>query len=105
MHTKRFSRAASYLTVALIWAPFISTVTRAQVKAEDYPPPKPAIPGQTNAPAPSKPSPALKVDTIVTGLRGAWSLALMPNGKMLVTERGGAIRVAEMNGFVSASIE
>jgi aldose sugar dehydrogenase len=110
MHAKlrirRFVRAvAQFSTVSALFIACISPAARAQVRAEDYPSPKPAFPEQTNAPAPSKPSPALKVDTVVSGLHSAWSLALLPNGKMLVTERTGGIRVAEMNGFVSASID
>ena len=105
MQTKRFVRAVARLTAVLALSALVSSAARAQVRAEDYPSPTPAFPQQTNAPAPSKASPALKVDTIVTGLRGPWSLAILPNGKMLVTERGGFIRVAEMNGFVSAPIE
>ena len=104
MRMNRFGAAQAIAVVALI-AAAVAAPARAQVRAEDYPAPKPAFPQQTNAPAPSKPSPAVKIDTIVTGLRGAWSLAILPNGKMLVTERGGFIRVAEMNGFVSAPIE
>jgi aldose sugar dehydrogenase len=82
----------------------IACSTSAQIKAEDYPAPTPAFPGQTNAPAPSKPSPALKVETIIPRFNGAWSLAFMPNGKMLVTERYGFIRVADMKGFYSAPV-
>jgi aldose sugar dehydrogenase len=96
--------AAHFIAAVALAASFAAPL-RAQAKAEDYPAPKPAFPEQTNAPAPSNPSPALKVTTIVSGLRGPWSLAILPNGKMLVSERGGSIRVAEMNGFVSASIE
>lgn len=105
MQTKRFVRAVAHLTAALALSALISSAARAQqAKAEDYPPPKPAFPGQTNAPAPAKLSPALKVDTIIPRFNGAWSLAFMPNGKMLVSERYGFIRVAEMNGFYSAPV-
>ena len=95
LHVQRFVRLAAPLAAVLALSiACISPSARAQVKAEDYPFPKPAFPEQTNAPAPSKPSPALKVDTIVSGLRSAWSLAILPNGKILVTERAGGIRVA-----------
>lgn len=105
MQAKRFVRAVAHLAAALALSALISSAARAQqAKAEDYPPPKPAFPGQTNAPAPAKLSPALKVDTIIPRFNGAWSLAFMPNGKMLVSERYGFIRVAEMNGFYSAPV-
>jgi glucose/arabinose dehydrogenase len=104
-HTGRFVRSIGQRIAALTFAiACISFVARAQVKAEDYPPPKPAFPAQTNAPAPSKPSPALKVDTIISRFNGPWSLALLPNGKILVAERYGFLRIAEMNGFYAAPI-
>ena len=105
LHTGRFLRSVGQRIAALGFAiACISSVARAQVKAEDYPPPKPAFPAQTNAPAPPKPSPALKVDTIISRFNGPWSLALLPNGKILVAERYGFLRIAEMNGFYSAPI-
>ncbi|HXO87695.1 MAG TPA: PQQ-dependent sugar dehydrogenase [Candidatus Acidoferrales bacterium] len=105
LHTGRFVRSFGQRIAALAFAiACISLVARAQVKAEDYPPPKPAFPAQTNAPAPSKPSPALKVDTIISRFNGPWSLALLPNGKILVAERYGFLRIAEMNGFYAAPI-
>jgi len=97
-------KAAAHLTAVMALAALISSAARAQAKAEDYPPPKPAFAGQTNAPAPANPSPALKVETIITRFNGPWSLAIMPNGKMLVTERYGFIRVASLDGFYSAPI-
>jgi aldose sugar dehydrogenase len=105
LHAKRFVRASAPLVaLAVLSVACISSPARAQVRAEDYPPPKPAFPGQTNAPAPSKPSPPLKVDVVIPRFSGPWSLAFMPNGKMLVAERFGFIRVAETNGFYSAPV-
>lgn len=105
MQMKRFVQSAGYLAAMIALAASVSAPVRAQMaKAEDYPPPKPAFPGQTNAPAPAKPSPALKVDTIIPRFMSPWSLAFMPNGKMLVAERYGFIRVAQMDGFYSAPV-
>lgn len=36
---------------------------------------------------------ALKMDTVVTGLKTPWATAILPNGDMLVTERGGTLRL------------
>ncbi|HXO43862.1 MAG TPA: PQQ-dependent sugar dehydrogenase [Candidatus Cybelea sp.] len=78
---------------------------RAQApKASDFPAPKPAFPGQTNAPAPQKASPPLTVDTIVGRLSSPWAMAFLPDGKMLITERNGAMRIARMDGVYSAPI-
>jgi len=105
MQMKRVRLAAGHLAAVIALAAAISSPLRAQqAKAEDYPPPKPAFPGQTNAPPPAKKSPAFNVDTIIPRFMAPWSLAFMPNGKMLVSERYGFIRVASMNGFYSAPI-
>src|SRR5262247_579888 len=47
---------------------------------------KPAFAGQTNAPAPSKPSAPFAVQTITNRLSGPWSIAFLPDGNFLVTE-------------------
>jgi aldose sugar dehydrogenase len=68
------------------------------------PEPKPAFSGQTDAPAPAKPSPALDVQTVATGLTGAWSLAFLPDGKFLITQSTGLMRVVRPDGVVSAPL-
>jgi aldose sugar dehydrogenase len=75
-----------------------------QVKATDFPPPKPAFAGQTNAPAPAQKSPALKVETVVQGLNRPWTFAFLPDGKILITERYGTMRIATKDGVFSAPI-
>lgn len=62
------------------------------------PNPAPAFAGQTKAPAPAKPSPPFNVDTIATGLTGAWAVAFLPDGKYLVTQNGGTMRVVRNDG-------
>ena len=72
-------------------------------KAEDYPAPKPAFSGQTGAPPPKKAS-LFSVETVVQRLSSPWSLAFLPDGKMLITERNGTMRIATMDGVYSAPI-
>jgi aldose sugar dehydrogenase len=60
--------------------------------------PAPATPGQTKAPAPSTPSPPLNVETIASGLTGAWAVAFLPDGNFLVTQSAGTMRVVRPDG-------
>lgn len=43
----------------------------------------------------------LKVTTVATGLSHPWSLAFLPDGRMLVTERAGRLRTVAKNGTLS----
>ena len=72
--------------------------------AAQSPEPTPAFPGQTDAPAPARPSPPFNVETIATGLTGAWAVAFLPDGNFLITQNGGTMRIVKPNGFVSAPI-
>lgn len=63
---------------------------------------QPAFAGQTDAPE-KKSNVAFDVVTVVDGLQNPWSLAFLPSGKMLVTERPGRLRVLS-NGKLSAPV-
>lgn len=64
----------------------------------------PAFVGQTRAPLALK-SPRFVVSDFVTGLNRPWAMAHMPNGKMIVTEVPGRMRIITAEGMVSAPIE
>jgi aldose sugar dehydrogenase len=66
--------------------------------------PKPAFPGQTEAPRPAKPSGPLEIQTITNRLSAPWSLAFLPDGNFLVTEGAGSMRIVRPDGVVSAPI-
>jgi aldose sugar dehydrogenase len=92
------------LTLALLFASALAPVVQAAPKATDYPAPKPAFAGQTHAPAPKAPS-NVRVEVLVEGsLNNPWSLAFLPDGKLLVTEVFGAMRTIDKHGVVSAPI-
>ncbi len=64
-----------------------------------------AIPGQTRAPAPAK-SVAVFVKAAASGvLENPWSLQFLPDGRMLVTERPGRMRIIDTSGLISGAVD
>jgi aldose sugar dehydrogenase len=57
----------------------------------------------TKAPAPATRI-AVKVETVAKGLVHPWGLQVLPDGRMLVTERPGRLRIVAANGTVSTPI-
>lgn len=66
--------------------------------------PSPAFPLQTRAPAPQQQS-KYAVQVVAGGLEHPWSMAFLPDGDMLVTERVGRLRRVQRDGQLSAPIE
>ena len=64
----------------------------------------PAFPGQTRAPLVSA-NVAFDVQTVATGLDHPWAMAWLPDGRMLVTERAGRLRIVATDGTLSAPVE
>lgn len=67
--------------------------------------PKPAFQGQMQAPAPAKPSAPVTVETIASGLTGAWAVAFLPDGNFLVTQNAGTMRIVRRDGVVLGPVE
>lgn len=64
----------------------------------------PAFTGQTRAPERLS-NVRLNIETVATGLIHPWAIALMPDGRMLVTERPGRLRVVSRDGTISPPVE
>ncbi len=64
---------------------------------------KPAFDGQTRAPAIRSRTP-IETSVVARGLNHPWALAFLPMGRMLVTEKPGAMRVISATGEVGAPI-
>lgn len=63
----------------------------------------PAMPGQTDA-TEKKLGVAFDVVTVAEGLQNAWGLAFLPDGRMLVTERPGRLRIVSADGKMSEPV-
>ena len=64
---------------------------------------KPAFAGQTRAPA-VRTRTAVEAKIVARGLDHPWALAFLPKGRMLITEKPGAMRVVSATGEVGAPI-
>jgi glucose/arabinose dehydrogenase len=63
----------------------------------------PALAVQTNAP--EAPKTAIKLTTVAEGLENPWALEFLPDGRLLVTEKPGRLRVVAKDGKVGAPIK
>ena len=59
--------------------------------------------GQTRAPRPAR-SEAVVVDTVARGLAGGFAFHFLPDGRIVVSERPGRIRIVAKDGSVSAPL-
>jgi aldose sugar dehydrogenase len=104
MTTPRTSRLALSAALALV----SSTTACAQHGGVDGRAPNatgqsPAFPGQTRAPE-NKGGVAFTVVTVAEGLEHPWGMAFLPDGRMLVTERPGRLRIVSATGAVSTPV-
>jgi len=58
----------------------------------------------SRSPTPSPLADALKVEVIASGLDHPWGLVIMPDGRLLVTERFGQLRIVDRAGKLSAPL-
>jgi glucose/arabinose dehydrogenase len=84
---------------AVVLAAALVTACRAESPAARAAAAAPAVPA-----AKTVERSALEVVTIARGLEHPWSLAFLPDGRMLVTERPGRLRIVAADGTLSAPL-
>jgi glucose/arabinose dehydrogenase len=94
---------AAVFTIAATAAASARQAPQADPRPANNPEQKPAFAGQTDAPE-QKLGVAFDVVTVVEGLQNPWSVAFLPNGKMLITERPGRLRVLGTDGKLSEPV-
>jgi len=65
--------------------------------------------GSAQGPAPRSPQPGstenvVTVETVASGLANPWGFAFLPDGRIIVTERPGNVRIVERDGKLSAPL-
>ena len=63
----------------------------------------PGLAEQTNAP--EAPKTAIKLETVAKGLENPWALEFLPDGRMIVTEKPGRLRIVAKDGSAGAPIK
>ncbi len=56
------------------------------------------------SPTPRSIEGVVQAETVARGLQNPWALAFLPDGRLLVTERPGRLRIVSMDGTVSAPL-
>jgi glucose/arabinose dehydrogenase len=63
----------------------------------------PAGPAQ-RSPTPTPVGGIFRIDTVASGLRNPWGIAMLADGRVLVTEKGGTLRLISASGQISAPL-
>lgn len=96
------------LPILVLAVSLVSVPALAQQQGVDPRPPNgqgqtPAFEGQTRAPE-HRLGVAFDVVTVASGLVNPWGMAFLPDGRMLVTERPGRLRVVTADGALSEPV-
>lgn len=97
--------SGSALTIALLATPALAQTASEPVEtgAPNAPDQEPAFAGQTRAPQPDQTA-AVDQEVIAEGLPPLWAMEFLPDGRMLVTAKAGAMHIIGENGEAGPEI-
>lgn len=104
MRALAFSLAASLLASPALAQTEAEGPGPAETAPPNVPSQEPAFEGQTRAPQPAEPV-AVRTETVAEDLPRLWALEFLPDGRMLVTTKAGAMHVVGPDGTAGAAIE
>lgn len=98
--------ASTMLTASLAAHPAFAQQagTPVQTEAPNAADQEPAFDGQTRAPQPPQ-MPEIKTEVIAEGLPHIWAMEFLPDGRMLVTAKQGAMHIINAEGNAGPAIE
>jgi aldose sugar dehydrogenase len=83
-------------TISRFAAVVCFTVAATACGAQEHP-----VGPAARSPTPQAIAAPIRVDTVVSGLEHPWGIAFLPDGRILVTERPGRLRIVDRNGSLS----
>jgi glucose/arabinose dehydrogenase len=95
--------APSIAVVGIVGGAYLLAQTAIDSRAPNAPDQKPAFAGQTDAPE-RKAGVAFDVVTVAEGLVNPWGLVFLPDGRMLVSEKPGRLRIVTPDGTLSEPV-
>ena len=93
----RWNCRAVLTAVAICSVPPLAAAATAETAPPNAPDQKPAFAGQTRAPLPDRPT-AVAVTTVTEGIEGGWGFEFLPDGRIVVTEKAGRLRIVAPGG-------
>ena len=104
MRTRRPPLATTAVLRALSGALLGTAVAACRSSTDSRAAQPPAFGEAQRSPTPAPTSGVVRADPVARGLEHPWALAFLPDGRMLVTERPGRLRVVTAAGAVSAPV-
>ena len=95
--------ASTALSAALMMGPAMAQGQPAETAPPNAPDQTPAFEGQTRAPQPETPAEVTQ-EVIAEGLPHLWAMEFLPDGRMLVTAKEGALHIVTPEGELSEPI-
>lgn len=95
--------ASTMLSAALLVTPALAQGQAVETAPPNAPDQSPAFEGQTRAPQPEQTT-AVNQEVIAEGLPHLWAMEFLPDGRMLVTAKEGALHIITPEGEASEAI-